>query len=82
MTSTRPCYILVGMTMYDKPANMNRLMDLAYLRDGAVIHTDESLILACLLKAHGKGRNSDAMRDVQRIMRDKNLEVKKNKKKE
>lgn len=51
-------------------------MDIAYIRDGDFIHTDEALILACLLKAHGKGRNSDAMRDVQRIMRDRNLEPK------
>lgn len=51
-------------------------MDIAYIRDGKYTHTDESLILACLLRAHGKGRNSDAMRDVQRIMRDKNLEPK------
>jgi hypothetical protein len=52
-------------------------MDIAYIRDGDILHTDETLILACLLRAHGKGRNSEAMRDVQRIMRDKNLELKK-----
>ena len=54
-------------------------MDIAYIRDGNFVHTDEALILACLLKVKGKGRNSDAMRDVQRIMRDKNLEVKQKK---
>lgn len=64
------------MNKYDKPANKNRLMDIAYIRDGKYIHTDEALILACLLKAHGKGRNSDAMRDLQKLMKDRNLEPK------
>jgi hypothetical protein len=34
------------------------------------------LLLACLLHAKGKGRNSDDMRDVQKIMRDRNADKK------
>ncbi len=50
-------------------------MDLAYIRDGRVIHTDESVILACLLHSKGKGRGTEDMRQVQRIMKDQNLET-------
>jgi hypothetical protein len=51
-----------------------RLMDNAYLLDGNAVHTGESLLLACLLHAKGKGRKSQDMTDVQRIMRDHNLD--------
>lgn len=51
-------------------------MDLAYIRDEKVVHTDEAVILACLLHTHGKGRASKDMVDVQRLMRDHNLETK------
>lgn len=51
-----------------------RIMDLAYIRDGAVTHTDEAVILACLLHTTGKGRGSADHKDVQRIMKDRNLE--------
>jgi len=51
----------------------NRVMDVAYIWDGHVLHTDESVILACLLHTKGKGRATPDMKDVQRIMRDKNL---------
>lgn len=44
----------------------------AYIRDGKNIHTGESLLLACLLHAKGQSRNSDDMKDVQRIMKDRN----------
>lgn len=50
-------------------------MDVAYIRNGSVIHTDESVILACLLHTRGKGRGTNDMKDVQRIMKDKNLET-------
>lgn len=50
-------------------------MDVAYIRDGHVTHTDESVILACLLHSKGKGRGTDDMKEVQRIMKDKNLET-------
>lgn len=57
-----------------------RVMDLAYIRDGHVIHTDESVILACLL--HTKGKKSKDFVDVQKIMKDVNLEEHKNRKKD
>lgn len=50
-----------------------RVMDIAYIRDGRLTHTDESVILACLL--HSKGRRSKDMSDVQKIMHDHNLET-------
>lgn len=49
-------------------------MDNAYIRDGKAIHTGEALLLACLLHAKGKSRKSDDMREVQRLMKDHNLE--------
>jgi hypothetical protein len=49
-------------------------MDLAYIRDGAVMHTDEAVILACLLHSKGKGRGTSDHKEVQRIMKDRNLE--------
>ena len=52
----------------------SRIMDNAYIRDGDNIHYGEALLLACLLHAKGKSRESEDMREVQRIMRDKNLE--------
>lgn len=48
-------------------------MDIAYIRDGNLIHTDESVILACLLHTKGKGRATPDMTDVQRIMKDRNV---------
>jgi hypothetical protein len=51
-----------------------RLEYRAYLRDGNFIHTGEALILACLMHAKGKSRKSQDMEDVQRIMRDRNLD--------
>lgn len=48
-------------------------MDLAYIRDGKLVYTDEAVILACLVHTKGKGRNSSDMKDLQRIMKDQNL---------
>jgi hypothetical protein len=48
-------------------------MDRAYIRDGKTVHSGEALLLACVLHTNGKSRNSDAMVDVQKIMRDHNL---------
>lgn len=50
------------------------LMDLAYIRDGKIVYTDEAVILACLVHTRGKGRKGRDMTDVQRIMKDKNLD--------
>lgn len=48
-------------------------MDVAYIRDGDLVHTDESLILACLLHAKsGEGRKGKDMEEVQKIMKDHN----------
>lgn len=52
----------------------NRLMDRAYLMDGKSLHTGEALLLATLLHSQGAGRNSDDMKDLQRIMQDPNAE--------
>lgn len=53
-------------------------MDLAYIRDGKLVHTDEAVILACLFHSKGnKGRNSKLTEEdvnyVRRMMKDKNL---------
>ena len=49
-----------------------RLLNRAYIRDGDKTHEGEALILACLLHAKGRSRQSNDMAEVQRIMRDKN----------
>jgi len=49
-----------------------RLIYRAYIRDGHTLHTGESLLLACLMHAKGKGRDSADMKEVQRIMKDRN----------
>lgn len=49
-------------------------MDRAWLRDRETIHTGEALLLACLLHAKGKSRNSDDFKEVQKIMHDPNLD--------
>ena len=54
----------------------SRLMYNAYIRDSDSVHTNEALLLACLLHAKGTGRNSNDMRDVQRLMNDNNLDKK------
>ena len=46
----------------------------AYIKDGDKVHTGEAVLLACLLHAKGKGRNTDDMTEVQKIMRDRNLD--------
>lgn len=65
-----------GMETKQQKANdsraFSRVIFRAYLRDGKTFHTGEALLLACLLHAKGKSRTSDDMKDVQRIMRDRN----------
>lgn len=52
-----------------------RMMDLAYIRDGKVMHTGEAMMLACLLHAKGKTKRSyTELQEVQKIMKDKNIE--------
>lgn len=52
----------------------NRLMDRAYLRTGKITHTDEALLLACLVASKGKTqRGNTEMTEVGKIMNDHNL---------
>jgi hypothetical protein len=52
-----------------------RVMDVAYINNGTIIYTGESVLLACLLHATGKrGRKSKDMLDLQELMLDRNLE--------
>jgi hypothetical protein len=39
---------------------MARIMDIAYIRDKDLIHTDEAVVLAMLLKTHSKTQRSRA----------------------
>lgn len=55
-----------------------KINQVAYIRDGGYLHTGEAVILACLLHAKGKGRESSDMTAVQRIMKDINLDRKDN----
>lgn len=59
-----------------------RVMDLAFIRDGKITHTDEAVILALLTHTRGKGRGTKDMDDVRRIMRDRNLDKNNNRKKD
>lgn len=51
----------------------SRLLHRAYIRDGAVVHTGQAVLVACVLHSQGQSRNSDDMVDVRKIMRDRNL---------
>jgi hypothetical protein len=48
------------------------------MRDGKTVHYGEALLLACLLRAKGRGRKSNDMREVQKLMKDINLDKKNN----
>lgn len=54
----------------------NRVMDIAYIRDGNTFHTGEALLLACLVNAKGKSRKGKDFADVQRLMKDQNADKK------
>jgi hypothetical protein len=56
-----------------KDKEFSHLMFRAWLRDGDILVEGEALMLACLLHAKGKGRQTADMKDVQRIMKDGNL---------
>jgi len=51
----------------------NFVMNRAYLRDGDYFVTGEALVLAVLLHSKGRGRKGEDMREVQRIMKDRNI---------
>lgn len=56
-----------------------KIMHRAYIWDGKVLHTDEAMMLACLVHSKGHGRDSNDMTDLQKIMRDVNIASKENK---
>ncbi|AVD99302.1 hypothetical protein SEA_BILLNYE_125 [Streptomyces phage BillNye] len=63
------------MTQYIKPNK--RVMDLAYLRDGDVVHTGEALLLALLIAAKGKTkRGAEEVKQVAKMLDDPNIEEK------
>ncbi len=65
-------------TQYIKPNK--RVMDLAYLRDGKVVHTGEALLLALLITAKGKtNRGADEVKQVAKMLDDPNIEKPKRK---
>lgn len=53
--------------------NPNWIMHRAYILDRKLVHTGESVMLACLLRAKGNSRKSDDMADTKKIMRDQNI---------
>jgi hypothetical protein len=66
------------MTQYIKPNK--RVMDLAYLRDGNVVHTGEALLLALLIAAKGKTkRGAEEVKQVAKMLDDPNIEKPKRK---
>ena len=60
--------------MSDWIAPGNRVMDVAYIRNGETIYSGEALVLACLLHAKGKTkRGQEEIAQVAKMMRDPNL---------
>jgi hypothetical protein len=53
-----------------------QFVNVAWLRNGDFEVTGEALILVCLLHSTGAGRKSKDMEDLQRLMRDQNLDSK------
>ena len=55
----------------------NRVMDVAYIRDGDVVHRGEALLLAVLLHAKGRTkRASNEMQEVAKMLDDPNINKK------
>jgi hypothetical protein len=50
-----------------------RLMNRVYIRDGDKMYYSGAALLAMLMHTHGEGRNSEAMTDIRRVMKDHNL---------
>lgn len=63
------------MSKFIEPGT-RRLMDVAWLRDGKIIHTGEALALALLLHTKGK-RNQSEIEHVARMLNDPNRRKKK-----
>lgn len=53
----------------------NRIMDVAYLRDGHnIVHTGEALLLACLVHCKGRTRRGEKeLEQVGKMLNDPNL---------
>lgn len=71
-----PTAIWYNLTMNKSEINPNWIMHRAYILDGKLVHTGEAVTLACLLHSKSKSRKSDDMTEVQRILKDKNLDTK------
>ncbi|QIN94099.1 hypothetical protein PP459_gp134 [Streptomyces phage Wakanda] len=57
-----------------------RLMDLAYVRDGKLVHTGEALVLALLIATRGKTkRGNDEVKHLAKMLDDPNQEKPKRK---
>ncbi len=54
--------------------SFNKIMHRAYLRDGRITYNDEAMMLACLVHSRGNSRDGEEMIDVQKIMRDINID--------
>ena len=54
-----------------------QVMHRAYIRDGKLLHTDEAMMLACLVHSKGLARNSNDMADLLKIMNDANVKSRK-----
>lgn len=54
----------------------NRIMDIAWLRDGNILVTDEALVLAMLVHTRGKGRGTEDETFIRKLFKDQNLESK------
>jgi predicted RecA/RadA family phage recombinase len=54
-----------------------RLMDLAYIRDGSLVHTGEALVLALLIATRGKTqRGADEVKHLAAMLDDPNIDKK------
>lgn len=50
----------------------NRVYNVAYLRDGDKTYIGEALLIACIV--HTKGSRDKNLKELQKIMRDQNVE--------
>lgn len=77
MTVPRPPDRMDTMTKEIDRLDVRHVMNRAWMRDGDIIIDGEALMLALLIHTKGAGRNTKDMRDLQKIMKDHNLDPKK-----
>lgn len=54
---------------------MTKIINTAYIRDGKLKHTGESVLLACLMKVRGHANRPRAeVEELGKVMRDPNLD--------